>query len=101
MTERRELEQLIRRLEAKHTYLSLRRNVKYDTGLYAGEFDVLGVRRNGTMVYYEHKCRDKPKLRDKALTQFARAQKAFPEFRWRFVYHTPQLTRLYTIGGKR
>ena len=95
--EREGLDLLINRLLSNNRYYSIDRNLHYDVRGLQGEFDVLGVRHNGTHVYFEYKCHHSSKKYSGVCKQFRRAKKAFPQYDWRFVYVTPQKIKLVTI----
>ena len=57
-----------------------------------GEFDVLR-RRGNNLTYYEVKSHENKKAYGRALVQFERAQRAFPEYNWRFVLVTNEGVR--------
>jgi len=78
---------LVERLEEKG-YYSIIKNLEYHSRGFSGEFDVLAL-RGDYAHYYEVKSTYTPTSLRTARTQFERANKAFPERKWKFIYYTP------------
>ena len=91
------VDDLERRLRDKDHYHLIDKNVEYTSNGYDGEFDVLTT-HDLWAHYYEVKCHDSFKSREKAARQFDRAKKAFPSFHWQFIYVTPEGVRRYRDG---
>ena len=67
-------------------YRSIESTLEYDTGKYAGEFDVLGIAKSGVWHYYECKSHYTHDAYSRALKQFSRCAKAFPNREWKFIF---------------
>lgn len=78
----------------KYPYDSVQANVQYGRGSIKGEFDVLAV-RGDRAVYFECKSTDHHRAWEKAKYQFRKAARAFPEYRWQFVYVTATCIKRY------
>lgn len=75
------------RLQNKGTYDYVCRYQCYDVNGAKGEMDIVAVRGNNAH-YYEVKTSHNNRACRKASEQFARAQIAFPSYRWKFVLVT-------------
>lgn len=83
--------QLEERLNHNENYQNICTNYWYETKRYAGELDVfLYNQRSGNYHYYEVKCNYNHKTWKKAKQQVERLRKAFPSYRIRGIFYSPE-----------
>jgi hypothetical protein len=93
-------DRLHRRLRESSRYEFVKKNLDYTARGLCGEFDVIAsVKGHNTLHYYEVKSHDNPGAWYRALEQFQRCERAFPDVDWKFIYVTPRKIRRYKGGN--
>ena len=92
------VKEIAQRLERKG--YSVQTLVNYQRNGYEGEFDVY-ARMNGVHEYHEIKSRNSKKNIRRALKQFQRARKAYPNRNWAFYLDTPDGEDRYYVRRNR
>lgn len=84
---------LVNRLQHSGRYKTLEKHLLYSACGLNGEADVIGTTNNGSVHYYEIKCRYHPNNYARAQAQFHKFSQVYPEFDLRFIYVTPTVVK--------
>lgn len=100
MKQRREeerLDELTNRLYRKGEYVWIKRHVRWYAKGHCGEYDLLGKRRSGRLVYFEEKSHYNYHSRHRATEQFLRSYLYAPKGKQMlYVLVTPEIVERWS-----